>query len=328
MNDVKKAMAVKGNVRMFCCGGLGINLGKSYIGTKTGEGFANILPAFIDTSRSNLGPDVPEELTYILENTDGSGKVRKENYSQINAAVKQIVLQQRPEDFNIVVFSSSGGSGSVIGPLLVSELLERGHSVVVVTAGSSESTITANNTNNTLKSLAAIAKKIDVPIVTFYRHNGGKNTRSVVDSQLHFAISCLCYLASRQNDELDTKDVSNWLRYNNSTGIPAQLSFLDIYTDQDSITEIKDPISIASLYSDKDQPHLEAPIPEYACVGYLETQVKDITEMHLVVSTEHLDSIYTTINKTLMDYIDRLDSRVVTRDINAGAAVPDDGMFL
>lgn len=107
----------------------------NYLKSQGGDGFAAIDPAFIDTSRSNLTPEIPEEKIYILDNTDGSGKVRRENHAQISSSIKHILQSQQPGEFNIVVFSASGGSGSVLGPLIVSELLARGLPVVVLTAG-------------------------------------------------------------------------------------------------------------------------------------------------------------------------------------------------
>lgn len=317
-----------GKVKLYGCGGLGVNFATNYITGNQGDGFADIAPAFIDTSRSNLIPGIPEENVYILENTDGSGKVRRENHAQISSSIKNILQRHQPGDFNIVVFSASGGSGSVIGPLIVSELLTRGMSVVVLTVGSSESNITANNTVNTLKSLAAISKKEGAPVVTYYLHNGGGNTRSVVDKQLAFATSCLSYLASRQNAELDTKDVSNWLRYNNATEVAPQLSLLDIFIDPEAVTSIHDPISVASLYADRDQPHLSEPVPDYSCVGYFQHPVKDVEEIHFVISTQNLGATYERLEETRNDYNARRDSRVQTRNIvNADEAL-DDGLVL
>lgn len=318
----------QGKVRLYGCGGLGTNIVKDYIGRQPAPGFATTLPSFIDTSRSNLAGIDDDKSIFVLENTDGSGKVRKENHAQISAAVKQILLQQVPEDFNIVVFSASGGSGSVIGPLLAKELMARGHSVVILLAGSSESTITAQNTLNTLKSLAAISKQVDAPLVMFYRHNGGDCTRSVVDGQLHFAISSLCYLTSRQNDELDSKDVANWLRFNHSTSVPSQLAMLDIFGKPEDVMAIKDPITIASLYSDRDQPHLEEPIPEYPCTGYFKTPIKGVEELHLVVSTENLNATYERLTATLDKFITRRDARPAAVDLVGSAATTDDGLVL
>lgn len=320
----------QGNVRLYGCGGLGVNIALNYLDSKSAPGFANLIPSFVDTSRSNLTDRVKEDDVFILEKTDGSGKVRKENHAQISAVIKQILLKQPPEDFNIVVFSASGGSGSVIGPLLAKELADRGHSVVILSAGSSEAAITARNTLNTVKSLSAITKQIDKTLVTFYRHNGGDATRKVIDGQLHFAISCLCYLASRQNSELDTKDIYNWLNINKSTSVAAQLVLLDIFAKADEVKEISDPISIASLYADRDQKHLETPVPEYSCTGYFQHPVKDIEELHFVISTQHLGATFDRLQSTIDNFEQRSEGRAAAQVLvkEGKDAVTDDGLVL
>lgn len=323
-----KNISTVGTVRIFGCGGLGVNFAANYLNSKGGEGFAAIHPSFIDTSRSNLVDGIPDESVYILENTDGSGKVRRENHSQISSSIKHILQAQQPGEFNIVVFSASGGSGSVLGPLIVAELLARGLPVVVLTAGSSESNITANNTVNTLKSLAAISKKENSPVITYYLHNGGDNTRSAVDKQLSFATSCLSYLASRQNSELDTMDVNHWLRYNHSTEVAPQLSLLDIYIDQKSAKTITDPISVASLYADRDQKHLDDPVPDYSCAGYFQHAVQEIEEIHFIISTQNLTATYERLEDTRNDYNTRRDSRVQVRKIVDLDEAQDDGLVL
>ncbi|MBC5772383.1 hypothetical protein, partial [Dysosmobacter segnis] len=87
----------QGKVRLYGCGGLGTNIVKDYIGRKIAPGFATPMVSFVDTSRSNLSGIEDESSIFVLENTDGSGKVRKENHAQISAAVKQILLKQTPE---------------------------------------------------------------------------------------------------------------------------------------------------------------------------------------------------------------------------------------
>lgn len=299
----------QGKVRIYGAGGLGNNIAKRYLGQKDVAGFATPLVSFIDTSRSNLDSSIPNEAIFVLEGTDGSGKVRRENHQAIADSIKQILLAQPPEDFNIVVFSASGGSGSVIGPLIVRELLERGKAVVVVSAGSAESTITAQNSLNTLKSLSAISNGVKVPVVAFYRHSGEGTTRSVIDGQLHFAITCLRYLASRQNAELDTMDVLHWLRFNKSTSVEPQLALLDIYSDAEKVLEILDPIAIASLYADRDQPQLQKPVPEYSCAGFFQTPVEGVSELHYVISTQFLGQSYDTLNRTVDQFIERREGR-------------------
>lgn len=81
-------------LRVFGCGGAGINLVTHYFGKDAEAGMAEMAPALIDTSRSNLmGRKIDEDSTYLVEGLDGSGKIRSENYDSINKTIKQILVQ-------------------------------------------------------------------------------------------------------------------------------------------------------------------------------------------------------------------------------------------
>jgi hypothetical protein len=65
--------------------------------------------AFIDTSSSNVKKGMNEDNVYILPNLDGSGKKRDENHLEISNVIKEVLVKHKPLDFNIVLFSLSGG---------------------------------------------------------------------------------------------------------------------------------------------------------------------------------------------------------------------------
>ena len=97
-------------VRLYGAGGAGINIVSHYTGRQSEPGCAEIMPALVDTSRSNLkNREMPKDSTYLVEGLDGSGKIRAENHAEISKTIKQILVQIPPTDFNIVVFSASGG---------------------------------------------------------------------------------------------------------------------------------------------------------------------------------------------------------------------------
>mgnify|MGYP001176795926 CR=1 FL=1 len=104
MND-----KVRGTMRVYGCGGAGINITSFFNGAGIESGCAEVFPAYVDTSRSNLRPEFNEDDVFILENVDGSGKVRRENHEEIANVTRQILLQIPPKDFNVVIFSASGG---------------------------------------------------------------------------------------------------------------------------------------------------------------------------------------------------------------------------
>lgn len=100
----------QGAVRIYCAGGAGINIGKKYGGNLPERiGSAKLMTCYIDTSRTNLH-DVPDpENVFVLPELDGSGKVRKENHEAISQMIPRILKDYPAGDFNIVIFSASGG---------------------------------------------------------------------------------------------------------------------------------------------------------------------------------------------------------------------------
>lgn len=76
---------------------------------KEEEEFADMSLFFIDTSRSNLSSNIPDDSVYLVEGLDGSGKRRDSNYTALSECSKEILHTFKPGDLNIVVHSASGG---------------------------------------------------------------------------------------------------------------------------------------------------------------------------------------------------------------------------
>lgn len=289
---------IKGNLRVFGCGGGGINLVSYFSGElKDSLGFANLLPAYIDTSRSNLKQGIKPEQVFVLEGADGSGKVRKENHEEIAKMVPRILKDHVPTDFNVVVFTASGGTGSVAGPLIVRELLTRGKGVICIVVGSEESAITGLNTFNTLKSLDHIARDIGAPVPVYYCHNARDVRRTEIDKDAYFAISSLAVLTSRQNREMDTMDIKKFLNFHEVTGVAPQLSWLKIYSAADQVDEQSpQAFSIACLMKSEDelQPQLVA---DYSSAGYYREGVDVTTSLFFTQETEALKPLLAHLSK-------------------------------
>lgn len=100
-------------LRLYCAGGTGCNLGTRFLkyANKQNHGFAEIDCVFIDTSKSNLSPEIPASQIYLFEGLDGSGKLRPSNYEALNERSKEILHQFKPADVNVML--SSGGGGQV-----------------------------------------------------------------------------------------------------------------------------------------------------------------------------------------------------------------------
>lgn len=317
-----------GKMRIYGCGGAGINLASFFDNASQEKGVATLHPVYMDTSRSNLRGKVDEENCFILQNVDGSGKRRAENHQEIANNVRQALLKHKPMDFNVVVFSASGGSGSVFGPLILAELLERGEPAVAVVVGSDESAITADNTMKTLKSLDAISRRVDVPLVMYYAQNDRRGRRSDVDAELKQAIAYLGVLCSRENEELDSRDILHWLQYNKTTTVQAGLSLLTICASDEDVKKVQNPISIASILASVDEAGLTV-VPEYHCSGYARLELLNGGSCHFVISVDDVPSIATRIQATLRDLEEVRQSRVNNGGLVGGAdEISDTGLVL
>lgn len=213
------------NLMYYYCGGAGVNIGRKMADLEPTAYTRDTQSVMVDTSSAN----VRDGLEVVrLGNREGSGGVRKTNADDIIREVPGFLNQYRPATFNVVVFSAAGGSGSAIGPSIVSELLNRGKSVVAVVIGTSHSQLDMHNTINTIKSLEAIAHTRQKPVVIRYVENDAENTRDYNDKRVMSALVHFGVLFSDSNWELDTEDLHNWLNYTKLTDSPPRLVTLSI----------------------------------------------------------------------------------------------------
>lgn len=299
-------------MRIYGCGGAGVNLVSHYFGKETEANMAEFKPALIDTSKSNLlGKDkqIDPDSTYLVPDLDGSGKIRRENYDEISKVVKQIMVSLPPGDMNVVVYSGSGGSGSVIGPLIQKYLNEKGLPVVSVVVGSDESTVAAENTLNTIKSLEKIAQSTGLPVVMSFHKNDLSGRRSDTDKVIRSVISCLGILSSGVNLEMDYRDLVHWIQYTKINGGRAQLATMHVATSADQMQRISGPLSVASLYSSPDQDHL-ATDADYQSVGYADLSHTDFDQAHFVIGVNDLAKISQDMKAQVNSLLEKRSARV------------------
>lgn len=250
---------------VYACGGAAINIVAPLLqGVKTDEdqGYAKINYALIDTSRSNvMGIRGAEEYFYMVDGrssspTDGSGKVRSTNLPAVRQSVPEILAQFMPGDLSVVISSASGGSGSVIAPVLVSELLSRGKNVVVIAIGSTTCSKQVSNTIDTIESYQTIAEKRERPVVCFYMENG-KTTIAHNDQMARSMILMLATVWSGKNNGLDSQDLLNFLNYQNVTKYPIGIVGLDIKAGSEKLAIVRgQPVStVITLVSSKEEDH-------------------------------------------------------------------------
>lgn len=289
---------------LFCCGGAGINLGSTFLSHigKTEEGFAEIVPFFLDTSRSNLSGKESEDHVYIIDGVDGSGKKRDSNYRLISERSKEMLHRFKPTDVNVVIHSASGGSGSVIGPVLVSELLSRDAPTIVIMVGSTDSSIEARNTMNTLKSYEVISSKRETPVIAVYYENSKDTPRGQVDARIQTTIVILSAIFSGQNRELDSADLANFLNYPAVTSFSPQLSYLDFFTKEIQIERGQSAVTVVSLTDNQTDSSVDLPI-EYQAVGFVTDNARNLINADLPIHAVIISGYY-------HNTIDRLEKRL------------------
>lgn len=274
----------KGNITLYAAGGCGINIAKMIepFRGQAEPGMASINPVYIDTSKSNAKA-LPEEHTWIFEGMDGSGKVRAENYQEITKHVRGILQKFPAGDLAVVLSSAHGGSGSVIAPSLVSQLLESGTPVVVLTIGGTESALEIKNTLNTLKSYEGVAKTRESHVVMAYFQNSKETPRPEVDRNVVEMITSLMVFFSRENSELDSMDLANFLGISKVTDYKTPRVFglvrylVDQTNDIDDVTT-GNVVTVVSLLKPamKDEPAQSLDLnftPDYGTTGYLPQEI-------------------------------------------------------
>lgn len=231
INDSSVIQAKRQSVTIYGCGGTGVDLVRQYITDPIMEDTLSQRAverfAFFDTSLANL-QGVEKSKAFLVNGTNGGGSDRSRNAQIIVDSVKPFLLDFKPSDLNIVVYSVSGGTGSVAGPAIVEELISRGESVVSIITVGVETVRGCENSYRTFLGLERLAEKHNKPVVfTYATMDARRDTKEAYLYQLK-CIGAISHLASGRNLRLDAADVENLFTYTNVTNRPGSLALLDV----------------------------------------------------------------------------------------------------
>lgn len=195
------------NLRIIAAGGAAINIlhkyRSEYGGVNKEIGANTIKHVAIDTSVSNIDkagfvaidPNDEAEFEegyidvtpYVIAES-GAGKNRASLLKDIQWKLDKSGVYNEFGDINIFIFSMSGGSGSVIAPLLIREAGKRGKRIIAIGIVDACSETDCFNSINTIRTLEAFAKdeKIYIPSMIFNNVEVGrvKVNLSIID-RLH-----------------------------------------------------------------------------------------------------------------------------------------------
>lgn len=241
-------------VRVYACGGSATNiLGDMYQEFKKGDsqpGFAKVGVAFVDTSHSNMPRGAEEDFFFVepivepgQRKREGSGKDRGRNIQAAVQAAPRILQKHKPGDLNIIIHSTSGGSGSAIGPVLLDELYKTDdHDVVVIVVGSTTSKREMYNTIRTLQGYQNAVKTHERSVHLIYFENSKETNMSFNDTAARLRILQLLAFWSGENHGLDDADLDNFLNFSKVSEYPPALTALQFFVGQDVVVDDKFPV--------------------------------------------------------------------------------------
>lgn len=324
-------------MNIYACGGTGLNIARRFI-RYIGEnqpGFANIEPFFIDTSDTNVTPDMPQDRLYLVENDKGeklrgSGKMPITNSALLKEATSKILHQFKPGDINVILHSAHGGSGTVIGRNLTRALLDRDIPTIVVAIGGTSSLTETQNTKKCLISYENMADIIQKPVIVSYSENTPDNPRAQVDKTVQTILVLISAIFSGQNRELDDMDLINFLNYSKPTGYQPRITQLDFFTGNVELGKNQSLISVVSLLGEGSVNPLTIPV-EYLTEGYASENAKKTIGVNLPVHAATIGGFFNQVMDRLKrqeaEYME-IRSTVQLKSIASDSKVQadDDGM--
>lgn len=278
----------KMSLNIYCCGGTGVNIGKRI-------NDLDFSVYFIDSSRSNL-KDLNSEYVFLVEDMDGAGKNRKITYEKFKEFAETILIKFKPSKaLNIVISSLSGGTGSVISPLITKKLIENGHSTIVIGIDSTNSAIEIENSVKTLKSYKSISNATGKPIALYYVEN---NVREEADKEVLDFINVIgnILLNTQITEEFDLTDLHNFINYDNVTENDPDVGILTVSPNVEYVGEKNTHVVSSIFITNNPNSKISNPKPDYlaTCIvtdpDYSEVDTRiDNTIGKLPIIIEHLE---------------------------------------
>lgn len=316
-----------GEITVYCGGGAGIAIGKYFEAdrNKTIQGHAAMRLYYMDTSKaSNFG--VPEQYFYHLgnatgEDTDGSGGIRSEHGETIGEHAKEILQKFPPADASILISSTTGGSGCNYIQALASELLAQGKLVFIFHVGSDDTLNYIKNTISTLAGYPNIAKLRGMPVILSYFQNGKDGTAEEVDEAIRSEIACLTVLFSRQNRNMDSRDLYHWANFSRRgvTSFEPQVAVLKIGRGKVPASD-QSLISLATLSNSLNDTKADRPV-EFQRVGI---PMYDLTEdqlkgypLHFGIFDGFMDTVMKDMKKQRDDFALKAAGRVIRNNLTS-----------
>lgn len=353
-----------GIMNIIAAGGCGISIADKVVRNvaELGDGFASVRIKYIDTSNNNINEIQHDPKDFFMVTTkSSSGKVIAGAGGERNSDVTGDVVLNTKEfldkykftkavtnEFNIVIFSAGGGSGSNIGSLLVKDMLERNIPTIAIVIGDSSNGISADNTFKVLDGLNKMTRAMNKTLSLFYINNDTINNgvpkakkeemflsvnekERLVNKQIFNLLTGIALFTSGVNESLDYKDMENFISpyHYKTVKMPIGLYSL-VLTNR--ITDLPDGLTLmlARSLTDGSPINLEGVVLQTHKSGRvvattaLETY-KDKFPLFLVSGVNLLDNEVAFLSKTIGN-IKNITASVVVSDIDSGGQEDENGL--
>lgn len=294
-----------GTLNVYGVGGAGINIAKALKEQSKNIVYKKANYVLMDTSDRNVkNLELDNKSSIILmEDADGGGKERATNVDKINGFVDNTLRTHSGGDFNVVIYSSGGGSGGPIAPVLVKELLKAGKCVLNIIVVENSDSKGSENNFKTFGNLELVCKTVNAPIIfKCFENEGG--SRGDINKSIINTLDMIGLLFNPNLKEMDGTDINHFFFYNKVTDAKPILSGILIEDGKD--TDSDNIVSVASLYTNEDNITANFTNVGYKTTGVLVPSIKvptNLTEVHFCIdygkSYKHVKDMCSKIKESL-----------------------------
>lgn len=318
-------------LNIYGLGGAGVNILNQIDIQSNLAGFPEASLIQIDSNKSNISKFTnPEVKTHLIPGIKGAGKVQKVAFRAAQPYLDKILSEDAPAENNIIISSISGGTGSPILALMVSEFQKRDVNFVVIGINGIVCYRSAKNTASTLNSLQGVCRVNKKPCVLDYYSNADSSEEQINNDILD-NINGLAMLFSGDNSRLDNVDLHNFFDYTTvlEDVNPTLVHLHQRSTTEENFGELESElaevgvITMASLYPEESEVIDTTNHSLYECYGILPegiSKVSDAKNLHFFTTVSDVNDAAMEVSNVVAKYQDIEDrinaNTVMTGDTN------------
>jgi len=328
-------------VRYFALGGGGVNLADHILSRIQGQYELSAIDSSDSNTKqmTNAKSVKPHYFRDAQGNLlDGAGQDRKLIYPYIQRQMPEIMEEIVPGLYNIVIATGIGGTGSMALPFAVKHLLENDQRVIVVLILEKSTSKFVTNAINTIKGLKGLADSKGKPITCLVYENTPQTPRTEIDQHILDDLALLNMLFADDSGELDSRDIYNWLNYQNVTETEPGLNVMRIVTRSDGVYSDDNIISVATATTlDTHTSNLGDVLIDYETKVIVQgPQAGDVREslpVHFVIHSGGFERLVAEYQRTMQQNDERREQRNKTAAFDIlsagkGASIKDDGIVV